>query len=143
MGEVIAERLQEAWARALTETATAQTRLSSLIATQLRHIDATPALPSILHSRELNTENAPLRERLRGLMAEFQGHLTACLRDMAQSGTLRPDLAPQDAAVLLTSLVQGMAMRWSLGARSFSIEAEGLRLLDVQLALFTCGSKEK
>jgi hypothetical protein len=39
-------------------------------------------------------------------------------------------------AVLLTSLVQGIAIRWSLGSRSFSLEAEGLRLLDVQLALF-------
>ena len=46
-------------------------------------------------------------------------------------------LTPEDAAVLLTSLVQGMAIRWSLGARNFSLIGEGKRLLDVQLRLLT------
>jgi hypothetical protein len=45
-------------------------------------------------------------------------------------------VAPADAALLVVSLVQGTAIRWSLGARRFALEAEGLRLLDVQLALF-------
>jgi len=31
--------------------------------------------------------------------------------------------------------VQGVAIRWSLGARDFGLQAEGLRLLDVQLHL--------
>ena len=39
--------------------------------------------------------------------------------------------------MLLTSLVQGMAIRWSLGARNFSLIGEGMRLLDVQLRLLT------
>lgn len=42
-------------------------RLRALIATQLRQIETTPALPAILHSRELNVDNAILREKFRGL----------------------------------------------------------------------------
>jgi hypothetical protein len=49
---------------------------------------------------------------------------------------LRRDLAPQDGAVLLSSLVQGLAIRWSLGVRDFPMVEEGQRLLAVQLALF-------
>jgi hypothetical protein len=57
---------------------------------------------------------------------------------MIADGSMHPDVRPQDAAALLTSLVQGIAIRWSLGSRGFALQAEGLRLLDVQLALFTC-----
>ncbi|HOZ33303.1 MAG TPA: hypothetical protein PLM52_10520, partial [Tabrizicola sp.] len=100
--------------------------------------EATPALPAILHSRELNVDNATLRERFRGLLMQFQTHLIANLDGMVADGTMNPDMRSQDAAVLLTSLVQGIAIRWSLGARGFALQAEGLRLLDVQLALFAC-----
>ncbi|OYU16712.1 MAG: TetR family transcriptional regulator, partial [Rhodobacteraceae bacterium PARR1] len=34
-----------------------------------------------------------------------------------------------------TSLIQGVAIRWSLGARDFVLRDEGLRLLAVQLRL--------
>lgn len=57
---------------------------------------------------------------------------------MVADGSITPDLAPKDAAVLLTSLVQGIAIRWSLVSRGFALEAEGTRLLEVQLALFAC-----
>ena len=39
------------------------------------------------------------------------------------------------AAALLTSLVQGVAIRWALGARDFDLRAEGLRLFDAQCRL--------
>jgi hypothetical protein len=35
----------------------------------------------------------------------------------------------------LTSLVQGVAIRWTLGARGFALVPEGLRLFDVQMDL--------
>ena len=37
--------------------------------------------------------------------------------------------------MLLTSLVQGVAIRWALGARDFDLQGEGLRLFEVQLRL--------
>ncbi len=138
VGEVIAARLAEAWQQALNTNTTPKDRLRALIAAQLRQIEATPALPAILHSRELNVDNATLRERFRGLLMQFQTHLIANLDGMVADGTMNPDMRSQDAAVLLTSLVQGIAIRWSLGARGFALQAEGLRLLDVQLALFAC-----
>ncbi len=49
---------------------------------------------------------------------------------------MRLDIEPEDCAVLLISLVQGLAIRWSLGGRTFGLEAEGARLLGEQLKLF-------
>lgn len=137
-GQVIADRLHSAWAAALVLHDAPQDRLRALIAAQLRQIETCPALPAILHSRELNVDNADLRERFRGLLAGYQGHLVASLEGMIANGSMAPHVRPADAAVLLTSLVQGIAIRWSLGSRGFALQAEGLRLLDIQLALFAC-----
>lgn len=142
VGAVIAERLGTAWQQALAENATPKARLRALIAAQLREIEAAPALPAILHSRELNVDNAILRERFLELLMRYQAHLVVNLEAMVAEGSITPDLAPQDAAVLLTSLVQGVAIRWSLGSQGFALETEGLRLLDVQLALFACKEGE-
>lgn len=142
VGAAISDRLAEAWQEALTQ-ATPEARLRALIAAQLRQVEMTPALPAILHSRELNVDNAALRDGFAAVLARFQALLVANLVAMGATGALHESVRPQDAAMLLTSLVQGMAIRWSLGARSFSIVAEGLRLTDVQLALLGCKEENR
>src|SRR3989338_1859825 len=67
---------------ALLASAPPKDRLRALIAAQLRQIEATPALPAILHSREINVDNVILRERFRGLMMQYQAHLVANLEGM-------------------------------------------------------------
>lgn len=143
VGEVISARLAEAWQQALNANTSPKDRLRALIATQLRQIETTPALPAILHSRELNVDNAILREKFRGLLMQYQAHLVANLEGMIANGSMTPDVRPQDAAALLTSLVQGIAIRWSLGSRSFALQHEGLRLLDVQLSLFAYRERQR
>lgn len=143
VGEVIAERLAAAWQQVMAQGGSPEDRLKLLIATQLKQIEETPALPSILHSRELNVDNANLRDRFRGVLMQYQAHLEATLKDMAEAGGLAAAIQPKDGAALLTSLVQGIAIRWSLGARSFAIVPEGMRLLDVQLALFSSKEGER
>lgn len=134
-GEVIAGRLGDAWQQAIAQNTTPLTRLRALIGTQLHQIEIAPALPAILHSRELNVDNPVLRDRFRRLLAQYQSHLVEILSAMIRERSIQLEIEPEDAAVLLTSLVQGMAIRWSLGARGFSLSEEGLRLLEVQLAL--------
>lgn len=143
VGDAIADRLGTAWQQAVTGSESPSARLRALIATQLRQIEETPALPAILHSRELNVDNAALRDRFRRVLMTYQAHLVAILEGMAEEGVLAEGVLPNDAAVLLTSLVQGIAIRWSLGSRSFDILAEGMRLLEVQLALLACGEERK
>lgn len=136
VAEDIADRLQGRWAEAEATASGPQARLKALVGAQLTAISETPALPSILFSRELQVDNHALRDVFRGLLATFQGRLHAAIRDSQAKGALRRDVDPGDVAILLTSLVQGVAIRWTLGARGFSLVHEGLRLLDVQLALF-------
>ncbi len=137
----IADRLTAAWtdAEAMGDIEVAQgrpdARLRALIAAQLGMIADVPALPSILFSRELQIDNPPLREVFRSVLGAFQRRLVAAIRAEQGRGHLRPDVAPDDIAMLLIALVQGVAIRWTLGARGFSLVSDGLRLFDVQIAL--------
>jgi AcrR family transcriptional regulator len=135
VAEDIANRLQGSWAEAEAGAAGPHMRLRALISAQLSAISETPALPSILFSRELQVDNQALRDVFRGLLGAFQDRLVAVIRDLQAAGDMKRDVSPEDVAILLTSLVQGVAIRWTLGARGFSLPQEGLRLFDVQLVL--------
>lgn len=139
VAETIAERLQSDWAAADAGASAPHARLKALIGAQVSAISETPALPSILFSRELQVDNPALRDVFRGLLGSFQELLVTAIRDLQAAGSLRRDVSPEDVAVLLTSLVQGVAIRWTLSARGFSLVQEGLRLFDVQMALIRSG----
>ena len=137
VAETIATRLTAAWDEALKGKQSPQERLLSLAMAQLQQIAQTPALPMLLFSRELNVENDELRTTFAGRLAALQLLLVREVSAGQASGLLRRDVAANDAAVLLTSLIQGVAIRWSLGARNFNIEHEGKRLLKVNLQLLS------
>jgi AcrR family transcriptional regulator len=135
VAEDIADRLRSYWAAAEAGATGPQARLKALIGAQLTAIAETPALPSILFSRELQVDNPALREVFRGLLGAFEGRLVAVIRELQAAGNLKRDASPEDVAILLTSLVQGVAIRWTLGARGFALVPEGFRLFDVQMEL--------
>jgi AcrR family transcriptional regulator len=135
VAEEVAMRLTSAWDAAEAGADTPELRLRGLIGAQLGVIAETPALPSILFSRELQIDNPPLREVFRGLLGAFQARLVSTIGEQQAAGRLRRDIAARDVANLLTALVQGVAIRWTLGARGFPLIGEGLRLFDVQMSL--------
>lgn len=139
VAEHVTIRLTEAWEQAILQTTTPEARLRALVRAQFQQIATTPALPAVLHSRELNIDNPALREVFRSKLTAFHGHLVTALTEMQQAGRLRPGLAPTDAAVFVTSLIQGLAIRWSLGVRNFSLSDEGERLFDIHLSLMSQG----
>lgn len=143
VAETIDAKMTKAWQSVLASNSAPLDRLALLIRTQLRHIEGNPAIPAILHSRELQVENSDLRDRFRSLMMRFQGLLRTELMAARDGGLIRSDVDPDDGAVLLISLVQGLAIRWALSSRLFVLEEEGKRLLDAQMRLFRPAAAEK
>lgn len=131
----IAERLTSAWDNALQGTNEPQSRIEALILAQLHQIEAMPAIPSILFSRELQAENDALRETVLGLMIDLIGRLAHQIGLGQGAGVFDSAIAPRDAAQLLVALVQGLAIRWSLTKHGFNMQAEGQRLLAAQMRL--------
>ena len=139
VAEDVSATLREHWATAEARAQASLERLHGLIGVQLAAITERPALPSILFSRELTVDNPPLREVFDRLLASFQSRLAAAVGEMQSEGMLRPDIDARDAAVLLASTVQGVAIRWALGNRGFDLVGEGKRLVEVQLTLMSAG----
>jgi AcrR family transcriptional regulator len=135
VAEHVAGLLTAAWAEALEGSKPPVDQLKALVGAQLDQIAANPAMPMLLFSRELNVENAALREAFRDRLVTLHGLLMRQVIEGQQDKTLCSDVTAGDVAVLLTSLIQGVAIRWSLGARDFPLCEEGLRLLAVQLRL--------
>ena len=131
----VAGLLTAAWAEGLESSKLPIERLKALVGAQLNQITANPAMPMLLFSRELNVENTALRAAFRDRLATLHGLLVREVFQCQHDKTLVSNIPAADVAVLLTSLIQGVAIRWSLGARDFVLRDEGMRLLKIQLRL--------
>jgi len=110
--------------------------LRDFVIGHLAFIEATPAIPAILFSRELHAENENLRIFFAGLIVSRHRHFSKLIAAEIATGRFEKTLNPDDAAYLILALIQGLAMRWSLNARNFDLAKEGQRLLELQLAGF-------
>ncbi len=138
---LIAVRLRAGWSQALQSADDPVQRIEALILGQLRQIEAMPAIPSILFSRELQAENEPLRQTIQDLMGTLVAMLIDEIKTAQANQRIHGGLAPQDGALLLVALVQGLAFRWTLTRRGFGLEAEGRRMLAIQMRLFLTQSE--
>jgi hypothetical protein len=103
---------------------------------QIGAIRTTPGLIDILFSRELHVANKALRSAINSSQRAFHALLSESLRMGAARGEFRPDLDPCDAAFLVISVIQSLALRWSLAGKTFDLTSEAARLLDAQIVGF-------
>ena len=136
VAEMISDQLTTAWDGALKVSRDPKSRIEALVLVQLGQIEAMPAIPAILFSRELQAENDELRQSVLALMTNLVALLTHELVEGKRAGVFDPALSAEDGALLLVALVQGLAIRWTLQERGFALDAEGRRLLAVQMRLF-------
>lgn len=131
----IGEKYQRGWLSSERRTPDPVHQLRDLLSNQLKLIEATPAIPAILFSRELHVESRVLRKIFGELMRQFHKRIQSLLRRAQDEGLIRTEVAPADAAFLIIGIAQGLVLRWSVSGRTFGLAEEGGRLLDIQLAL--------
>ena len=125
------EQMHKRWD--LAEGSSPDARLQELLLSQLRLIQAFPAIPAILFSRELQVENNQLRKEFVDLMKQFHKRLVNQITDAQAAKVIRSDIPANDAAYLLISMIQGLTVRWSIAPRRFNLLKEGANLIDLQL----------
>ncbi|SFL43777.1 TetR/AcrR family transcriptional regulator [Shimia aestuarii] len=107
--------------------------LESLVARYLGQIMANPAIPAILFSRELHAENEALRAHFERVMTARRGMFARLIGAAQNKGQVSETVAADDLAALVLATIQGLAMRWSLEARGFDLQTEGVRLIGLLL----------
>lgn len=108
-------------------------RLRKTVASQLRFIATTPAIPAILFSRELHSGNEKLRRFFALNMKQHHMRFSNLIADGIKTGEFDESVNPDDAAYLILAIVQGCAMRWSLNNREFDLVTEGQKMLELQI----------
>lgn len=138
----LGEKVRGNWKLVETEPNEVFGELKTLVASHFRTIQQTPALPAILFSRELHAENEQLRQFFTKMVSSFLAKMTAVIASDIAKHHLSLNVTAEDVAALVISLVQGLALRWSLNANSFDLVKEGARLLDIQLNCILAYNRE-
>lgn len=107
--------------------------IKAVVIAQMEFIQDTPAVSSLIFSRELHAQNEELRQAFLGMADRFYALLTGLAKCSQDSGELSDVIKPEDIASLLLTFTPGLATRWSLGGRSFNLPRRGERLLDIML----------
>lgn len=89
-------------------------RIKTVINTHLNFIQNQPGIPRLLFSEELQSGDPLFRERMDQLVMFFLKFIAGMISAAQDSGDIRPDIVPQQAACLLIAAVQGLALRWIL-----------------------------
>lgn len=139
----LAEKIRKNWELIPQDNAQPYAALRALVLNHLTMVKQTPALPAILFSTELHAGNEKLRSFFVEMVKNFHARLTAAVAEQMNSENCSSNLEPADAASLVLSLIQGMAIRWSLNSRNFDLVSEGERLLDLQILCFNSLNREK
>jgi len=129
---VVAEA-QRNWAEACKPEGHPVAGIKRVMKAHLQFIQDTPAIHSLIFSRELHTKNEELRQAFHSMATNFHALLTDLARQAQAAGYLPGNVSPQEIARLLLVLPSGLATQWSLSGRSFNLAGEGERLLEILL----------
>lgn len=142
---VVAEA-QHRWSAASKRADGPVATMKAVLMAQIKFIQDTPAVPSLIFSRELHSQNEELRQAFHSMATNFHALLANLARQSQANGELSGDINPQDIASLLSTLTPGLATRWSLSGRAFNLANEGERLLCIMLDCLSkaiCPSREE
>lgn len=126
------ESLAEVWADAVAG-APKSGALAALVAAHFAFIERHPALPLVLLSPELQARHDSVRQAVQRLMGRFHASLGKAIADGSQAGAYAADAEPARAAWMLIAIIQGVALRWTACGGKFSIQAEGMALVEMAL----------
>lgn len=103
--------------------------LHRVVGDHLHHISRQPAIPAILFSRELQSDNAALKQTFASLLEERLATFAGLIRRAQTTGQHQAHLIAEDAAGLVLAALQGLSMRWLLEDRTFDLVSEGKRVV--------------
>lgn len=79
------------------------------------------AIPRIIFSDEVYGRAPELKAKMCALFADLTDKLSALVRRGQEDGSVRPDVSPRSAALMLVGAFQPCAMRWHLSGGTFDL----------------------
>lgn len=99
-------------------------RLERLVRAHLEFVQRQRGIPALLFSDRLHQDDPLLKGEVRALMKAYAGRVAGLVVEGVEDGSLRADA---DAALLgqtVITMVQGLALRWSLFDYAFDLPSQ-------------------
>ena len=111
-------------------------RLRKLVLGHLRLVHSTPALPTIMLSRnQKGAQNVVLTD-IQASIAEFSKAVMSTIQEAQADGSFRGDIDAQDIATLVLGIIQSLVLRLLITGDTSVLLKDTDRLLDLQLSTF-------
>ena len=125
-----------------TETAKASssdpvTRVKNLFLLQLQLIKRYPALPEFMIMRDPKGDHLALQGAIHTAMTAYRKTIETEVKAAIQTGQFRATLTPTDATTLIIGVGQSLVLRLLVTRNLDTLDADGARLIDMQLAGFS------
>jgi AcrR family transcriptional regulator len=104
--------------------------LRSYIARFIDLVIARPAVPSIVHSLELQSENSEVRKRFHSLHSSRTALIAEVLEQGQAKQEIRETLHPDHVASVVLSALHGLTLEWALKDQAFDLQERATRLAD-------------
>ncbi len=111
------------------KTLSADDRLNMLINKQLGFIARHKGLPRLLFSDRLHIESPALKGVVRNIMKRYTQQLATLIDEGIAAGCFKKGIDPLETATMVTALIQGSVMRWSIFDFEFKLEDEAEPIL--------------
>lgn len=85
--------------------------LEKLFLAQTGFIAQYPAIPRLMFTDLIHTENAAIKQLIQGMVTGFEDRVAGLLRLAKESGAVAPDLDEYSAATLFLGMIQGLAVQ--------------------------------
>jgi TetR/AcrR family transcriptional regulator len=100
-------------------------RLRAVIIRHLAIIERRKGIPRLLFSDRLHLESPKLKAAIHKMMKTYEGKVASVISEGIDDGSFTSDNDPVLLSQMLTTLIQGLVLRWSLLDFRFSLADQG------------------
>lgn len=123
--DYIVGRIQHNFHDLSEETQDPLMMMQGFVQKQLKLIKESPAIPTVVFTQGLFSEEAYRRKKVLQVLNQFRQHLAMMVKMGQRAGTIRQDISVETVVLLLVGIIQPAAMLYYLSNGHYDIEGHG------------------
>ena len=136
---MIVDRMKENVAEVIKENDSSLKAIRSLLMRQIKLVMEFIAIPQILFSEEVYSENPELKAKIHSLIKSFLNALGEIVKRGQKQGEIRTDIEPQRIATMFLGLFQPSAFLYHLSGGTFDV----VKQVDISWKVFSRAIQHK
>lgn len=108
--------------------------LEKLFLAQTGFIAKYPAIPRLMFTDLIHSDNAAIKQMIQGIVTGFEERVAGLLRQAKERGTVAPDLDEYGAATLFLGMIQGLAVQAAMFGAKRSIGSQAKKVFPLFLS---------